>query len=99
MLLSLITAKHSLKKKWNKLKSHKKQSSSICSYEKVTNCNSNGFNDQYNQFDYEEEDDNLANEKLELKIIQIFKLETSNGIPANPDRLFALLEDGSFVPI
>ena len=90
MLLSLETAKHSLKEKWNKFKSHKK---SPVSYQKVSNCN--GFN---NQFD-EEVDDNLANEKLELKIIQIFKLETSNGIPANPDRLFALLEDGSFVPI
>ena len=81
----LTTAKHSLKKKWDKFKSHKS-----ISYQKV-----NGdLNKQ--QFE-EEEDDNLANEKLELKIIQIFQLETADGIPANPDNLFALLDDGSFI--
>ena len=82
----LKTAKHSLKKKWDKFKSHKS-----ISYQKV-----NGGDLKKQQFE-EEEDDNLANEKLELKIIQIFKLETADGIPANPDRLFALLDDGSFI--
>ena len=82
----LTTAKHSLKKRWDKFKSHKKS----IAYQKV-----NGDLNKH-QFE-EEEDDNLANEKLELKIIQIFKLEIADGIPANPDRLFALLDDGSLI--
>merc|ERR1712172_14945 len=85
-MLLLSTAKHSLKKKWNKFKSQKN-----IAYQKVQN---HEFNQQ--KFE-EEEDDNLANERLEFKILQIFKLETADGIPANPDNLFALLDDGSFI--
>ena len=77
-MLLLETAKHSLKKKWNALKTRKIQ------YQKVVEM-------------HQEEDDNLANEKLELKIIQIFQLKS--GIPANPDQLFALLDDGSFIQL
>merc|ERR1711971_150273 len=85
-MLLLSTAKHSLKKKWNKFMSQKN-----IAYQKVQNYE---FNQQ--KFE-EEEDDNLANERLEFKILQIFKLETADGIPANPDNLFALLDDGSFI--
>ena len=41
-------------------------------------------------------DENLANERLEASIVQIFHL---TGIPADPDRLVALMSDGSFVPL
>ena len=86
-MLLLSTAKHSLKKRWNKFKTKK----NYISYQKV-------HNSELNQLKCDEEvDDNLANEKLELKILQIFKMETADGIPANPDSLFALLDDGSFI--
>ena len=57
---------------------------------------------QYEKFQAKEEeqwmDENLANERLERYIVQIFHLR-STGIPANPDRLVALMDDGSFVPL
>merc|ERR1711971_1264348 len=85
-MLLLSTAKHSLKKKWNKFKSQKN-----IAYQKVQNY-------EFNQQKFEEEEnDNLANERLEFKILQIFKLETADGILANPHNLFALLDDGSFI--
>ena len=56
---------------------------------------------QYEKFQASQEeqwmDENLANERLERYIVQIFHLST--GIPANPDRLVALMDDGSFVPL
>ena len=55
---------------------------------------------QYEKFQAKEEDqcidENLANERLERSIVQIFHL---TGIPADPDRLVALMDDGSFVPL
>ena len=57
---------------------------------------------QYEKFQAKEEeqwiDENMANERLERYIVQIFHLR-STGIPANPDRLVALMDDGSFVPL
>ena len=58
------------------------------------------YKQKYEKFQANHEDqcidENLANERLERSIVQIFHL---SGIPANPDRLVALMDDGSFVPL
>lgn len=52
---------------------------------------------QINHQHQDEEVDNLSNEKLESRIIQILHLKS--GIPANLDGLFALLDDGTIIPL
>ena len=74
---------HRLKKKWQSLKNGK----------------SKDFGYQRVALERSEEDENLANELLETRIVQIFQLQCGSDVPANPDKLFALLNDGSLIPL